>query len=71
LSRTVAKQLVHPRLVFGKEEIGDANRTSLFEAVQADHLQAGPVHEDRHGIHVADADEVRAVLDERHQLLAL
>ena len=55
----------------GKKKSRTWTRARLFEAVQADHLQAGPVHEDRHGIQVADADEVGAVLDQRDELLPL
>ena len=66
------KELVHLRgSSSGKKKSRDGDAASLFQAVQADHLQAGAVHEDRHGIHVADADEVRAVLDECHELLPL
>ena len=65
------EQLVaDPRLILWKNEVpyGDASRG--LDAVEADHLEARAVHEDRHRIETADADEVCAVLDQRDEPIA-
>ena len=66
------KELVHdPGPVLGEEEVLDARGARLLDALEPDQVQARPVDEERDRVQAADADEVRAGLDERDEFLPL
>src|SRR4029079_13844356 len=60
-----------PRLILRKEESLHGRAASLGEVGEYDHLEPGAVDEERHAGQIADADEVRAALDQRDELLAV
>ncbi len=57
--------------IFREEEIPDGHAAGLLHALEPDHREARAIHERRHALQIADADEVGARFDERDELLTL
>src|SRR4029453_8556257 len=63
--------LENPLLILRKEERCHRYTAGFVDVVEADHVQAGAVDEERHAVQVAHADEVGAALDQRDKFFAL
>ena len=66
------EELLHePGLILREEVVRHRHPARLLEIVEAHHLQPGAVDEEGDALQIGHADEVAAVLDERHELLPI